>query len=119
MEINNNLNIYKEERPWGRFLKFIENKNSTVKILNIKPNSQLSLQSHMNREEFWYVIKGSGTFKIGDQEYNVTAGDQQYVSLGMKHRIVTKDEELSILEIAFGKFDEMDIIRYEDVYGRV
>ncbi|MFL6368329.1 MAG: mannose-6-phosphate isomerase, partial [Nitrososphaeraceae archaeon] len=38
------MNIYSEDRPWGRFEKFHENEPCTVKLIYINPNSRLSLQ---------------------------------------------------------------------------
>jgi mannose-6-phosphate isomerase-like protein (cupin superfamily) len=114
-----NLKIYEEERPWGLFRKFTENVSSTVKIITIKPNEELSLQSHNKREEFWHVVKGSGIFEIENKKYIVEEGFEQYVPLKSKHKMKAGSEGMEVLEIALGDFDEGDIIRYEDKYGRV
>jgi len=53
------------ERPWGGFIKFIDNKPCTVKILQIKKGEALSLQSHKLRDEFWYLISGKISLTIG------------------------------------------------------
>lgn len=119
MTIKDNLNIYEEERPWGFFRKFTENKVSTVKIISIKPNEEFSLQSHNNREEFWRVIRGDGIFEIGDLKSRLEIGNEQYVPVKTKHKIIAGEEGIEILEISFGEFDEGDIVRYEDKYGRV
>ncbi|MBK5215467.1 MAG: phosphomannose isomerase type II C-terminal cupin domain [Candidatus Pacebacteria bacterium] len=117
--MNNNLKIYQEDRPWGYFRRFTHNISSTVKIISVKPNEELSLQSHKKREEFWRVIKGSGTFQLGENRHNVVVGDEQFVPLGSKHTIKSGSEGMEVLEIALGEFDEDDITRYEDKYGRV
>ena len=119
MTMKENLSIYEEERPWGVFRKFTDNKPSTVKIITVKPNEELSLQSHNKREEFWKVLEGDGTFEVGDQKIIVEVGSEQYVPLKTKHKIIAGLEGIEILEISFGEFDEGDIIRYEDKYGRV
>lgn len=119
MTINENLNIYEEERPWGNFRRFTDNVSSTIKIINVNPNEELSLQSHHLREEFWHVLKGSGFFEIGDKKIEVEEGSEQYIQAKMKHKIKAGDDGLQILEISFGVFDEGDIVRYEDKYGRV
>lgn len=113
------FNIYQEERPWGFFRRFTINTLSTVKIITIKPNEELSLQSHKNREEFWRVIKGDGFFEVGEKKYIVEEGIEQYISAKTKHKIIAGALGIEILEIAFGEFNEEDIIRYEDKYGRV
>lgn len=117
--MKDNLKIYEEERPWGNFRKFTENAVSTVKIITIKPNEELSLQSHNKREEFWRVIKGNGIFEIDDKKYIVEEGVEKSVPLKTKHKMKAGGDGMEVLEIALGDFDESDIIRYEDKYGRV
>lgn len=112
------INIYEEKRPWGLFRRFIQNTEATVKILKIYPNEELSLQSHDKRSEFWKVIKGNGLFKIGDEDKKVNEGDEQFIKKGMKHKIIAGDQGIEIMEIGFGDFDEEDVIRYQDKYGR-
>ena len=117
--MENDLLIYQEERPWGLFRRFTNNFPSTVKIIIVKPNEELSLQSHKKRNEFWRVTRGSGFFVLEDQEVKVGIGDEQNIPVGTKHKIKASDEGLEVLEISTGDFDENDIIRYEDKYGRV
>jgi mannose-6-phosphate isomerase len=116
IEIKNSLWYNK---PWGSFRRFIHNTPATVKILTVLPKEELSLQSHNKRREFWRVIKGSGFIQIEDELKEVHENDEQFISQGMKHRIIASDEGIKIMEIGFGDFDEDDIIRYEDKYGRV
>jgi mannose-6-phosphate isomerase-like protein (cupin superfamily) len=113
------LNIYQEERPWGLFRRFTNNVPSTVKIITVKPNEELSLQSHKSREEFWRVIKGDGIFEVGDKKYIVEEGIEQSIPFKTKHKMQAGSDGMEVLEISFGEFDEGDIVRYEDKYGRV
>lgn len=113
------LDIYQEERPWGSFRRFTDNITSTVKILTVKPNEELSLQSHDKRKEFWRVIKGDGIFDINDKKYIVEVGDEHFISIGSKHQIKAGSDGMEVLEISLGEFNEDDIIRYKDKYGRV
>ncbi|MDQ4128172.1 MAG: cupin domain-containing protein, partial [Actinomycetota bacterium] len=47
-------------------------------------------------------------------------GEKLYIPRGTVHRLSTEGEEpVRILEISFGEFDEGDIVRLEDVYGRL
>lgn len=113
------LDIYQEERPWGNFRKFLENSPATVKIITVKPNERLSLQSHNKREEFWHITRGSGTVEIGDATFEAAEGKEFQIGKGVKHRISAGPYGVAFLELAFGEFDEEgDIIRYEDRYGR-
>ena len=106
------------ERPWGTFRQFSLNSLSTVKIHRMKPGTKSSLQSHKKRSEFWHFISGSGTIVIGDKEYKVKEGDEHTALVGVKHRWMAGPDGLVLAEVATGDFDEEDIIRYEDQYGR-
>lgn len=113
------LKIYQEERPWGNFRQFTHNDPSTIKIVTVKPNEILSLQSHKKRSEFWRVISGSGIIEIENTKYNAVEGDEYDIPVGAKHRLSAGKSGIEVLEIAVGNFNENDIVRYEDKYGRV
>ena len=116
--IMNTADIYEEKRPWGGFRRFTHDEKSTVKIITIDPSQSISLQTHAKREEFWRIISGSGTVEVNGVPRDVKKGDECTILLGEKHRATAGMEGLVILEIATGEFDENDIIRYEDKYGR-
>lgn len=107
------------EKPWGKFEQFTHNQASTVKVLTILPNNELSLQYHNNRIEFIVVIVGHPKIIIGEKEILAKPNDEYIIGKGVKHKISAIDDEVKILEISFGDFDEDDIVRLEDKYGRV
>lgn len=106
------------ERPWGSFRQLTHNSLSTVKVHRIKPNQENSWQSHTKRSEFWHIVSGGGIIKVDDKQYNVVPGDEYSAPVGAKHRWEAGPEGMVLIEVAFGDFDEEDIIRYEDDYGR-
>ena len=108
----------KEVRPWGEFERFTLNEPSTVKIITVNAGEEFSLQTHAHRDEFWRVLSGSGTMTINDQTLEAKPGDSIYSARGTKHRAHGGPDGLVFLEIAFGVFDEKDITRLEDKYGR-
>jgi mannose-6-phosphate isomerase-like protein (cupin superfamily) len=110
---------YRDERPWGEELWISAEKPSMVKILSINPLEELSLQYHHNRDEFWHVMSGNGVAQIGEEKIALQANSELFVSRGTHHRLVGGSEKLVILELAFGDFNENDIVRLEDKYGRV
>jgi mannose-6-phosphate isomerase-like protein (cupin superfamily) len=112
------MGTYTEDRPWGRFEQFCHNQECTVKIITVKPNSKLSLQYHKQREEFWRVIDGRGHIVVGDKTFDAKAGDEFFIKKIQKHRMMTTDSEMRVLEVSFGHFDEDDIVRLEDEYKR-
>jgi mannose-6-phosphate isomerase-like protein (cupin superfamily) len=110
---------YSEDRPWGGFIRFSLNEPSTVKILTVKTGEAFSLQSHEHRSEEWFVISGKGTIEIGDDIKEVQTGHTYLIPPNTKHRLAATEEKLVVLEIARGEFDEGDITRFEDRYGRL
>jgi mannose-6-phosphate isomerase len=106
------------KRPWGSFTRFTNNEPSTVKLLNVNKGGQLSLQYHSKRQEFWKVISGNPKIIIGDEIFDSNAGDEFTVPINTKHRISAMNDDVVILEISTGEFDEDDIVRVEDIYGR-
>jgi mannose-1-phosphate guanylyltransferase len=113
------MDVYVEDRPWGKFEKYIENEKCTVKILYLKPNSQLSMQYHTKRDEWWKVIKGSIKIHVNDDEFSLTENDSFFIKKGSKHRMINLEYPSIVLEISTGDFDEGDIVRLEDIYDRV
>ena len=109
---------YSENRPWGKFEQFSLNEISTVKIISVNPNEELSLQYHNKREEFWRVIDGEALIYIGDEIKKGKQDDEFFIPLKTNHRIKTEESSVRILEISFGEFDENDIVRLEDKYNR-
>ena len=106
------------EKPWGRFEQFTHNENTTVKIISINAMEALSLQSHHKRSEFWKIIKGDGVVEIDNVKYNIKEGEEYTIPIGAEHRATAGSYDLVFLEIAFGDFDEEDITRIQDKYGR-
>jgi len=106
------------DKPWGKFEQFTLNQKSTVKILTVEPGTRLSYQSHKNRDEFWRCIKGIVIAVIDDVDIALLEGDELWIPRGTKHRLVGGLHTGQILEISLGNFDEEDITRHEDDYGR-
>lgn len=113
------IEVYEEERPWGKFEKFIENQKCTVKLLHLKPSAQLSLQYHHKREEWWKVVKGRVKVEIDGSRTTLDESGTIYLPKGCKHRAINLDKPSVILEISLGEFEESDIVRIEDIYNRV
>ncbi|MFM2331106.1 MAG: hypothetical protein RLZZ26_613 [Candidatus Parcubacteria bacterium] len=108
----------KETRPWGTFERFTLNEKSTVKIITVHEGEAFSLQTHTHRDEFWRVLSGSGVVHIGSNDTTAAAGDTFFSPRGTEHRVTGGTGGITFLEIAFGEFDESDIKRLDDRYGR-
>ena len=115
----NLVNLHREKRPWGDFLQFTEDQQTTVKILDIEPGQAISLQYHKMRDEFWYIIRGSAKVILDEKEKTLESGDTIYIGSGTKHRIINVTKELvAVLEISFGDFEEDDEVILKDKYHR-
>lgn len=109
------------QRPWGFYKTTVMNDYFQSKIINVNPKSQLSLQSHNYREEYWIVAHGTGIVQLEQSVIEVKCGSSIFIPKGCKHRLINTDdkESLIITEVQIGDyFGEDDIIRYEDIYGR-
>ena len=107
-----------DKRPWGMEEILTINEPATVKILTIDPGQRTSLQYHNHRKEFWKMIEGEATFEINGKMIEAKNGDEVDIENKMTHRLIGKDKPAKILEISFGEFDENDIVRISDDYGR-
>lgn len=111
-------------RPWGGFENLKTGKNWHIKIIDVLKGKRLSLQSHKLRDELWTVLEGQGEALVENLEsrkifsHKLKTGDKVFIPKGAKHRLVAIST-LKIAEISFGKFDENDITRYEDDFGRI
>ena len=103
-------------KRWGSFEVIKEGKKYTVKKLTVKPDGQLSLQSHEGRSEHWLVAEGKAEVIINNETYNLIENQHIFIPQGAKHRLANRgDQTLVVIEMWFGDLlDENDIKRYED-----
>lgn len=113
------IHIYKEDRPWGSFERLTKEVPSTVKLINVNYRRSTSLQYHYRRQEFWRVLQGTPTITIGDNVISALPGQEFFIDRRVAHRISANNNAVVILEISLGRFDEDDIVRLDDKYGRV
>jgi mannose-6-phosphate isomerase len=107
------------ERPWGSFKQFANNRDCTVSLMTVMPGERLSLQSHTGRAELWIVIDEGAVVQVGEQERACKAGDEMWIPANEKHRLsCTGDKPVRVLEVAFGNWQQDDIVRYADDYKR-
>lgn len=111
----------KVSRPWGSYEVYADAPHFKVKQIIVKPGAKLSLQSHNHRAEHWVVVKGVATVTKGDKVFELHANQSTYINKQELHRLENKSEhDVHIIEIqTCDYFGEDDIIRYDDVYGRV
>lgn len=109
---------FTEKRPWGEFRQYTNGEPVTVKTILVKKGERLSLQYHMKRAEFWKILSGTPEVTIDDRIVRAKVGDEFTAHEKTNHRIAAVDEDVLFLEISYGDFDENDIVRIKDDYGR-
>ena len=110
----------KINRPWGNYVSIEEDSSWKVKIIEVNPNSSLSLQMHNHRAEHWVVLKGIAKVQIDHKEITLYENQSTYIPLRSKHRLSNPGiNPLILIEVQSGDYlGEDDIIRFEDNYGR-
>ena len=106
------------KKPWGQFEQFTHNETTTVKIIFVNKKEAFSLQYHNNRTEFWHILLGHPIVIIGEKTLLANPGDEFIIKNNQLHRLEAQNDDVQVLEITYGDFDEDDIIRTEDKYGR-
>jgi len=108
-------------RPWGWYESIEVDVHFQVKRLYVNPGAKLSLQKHYKRAEHWVVVSGVATAINGEDVLTLTEGDSTYIPVGTTHSLENKtNERLEIIEVQSGTYlGEDDIVRFEDIYGRV
>ncbi|MEK6554219.1 MAG: phosphomannose isomerase type II C-terminal cupin domain [Bdellovibrionota bacterium] len=109
-----------EDRPWGRFEILKVENHFKSKVIQVKPQQQISYQSHAKREEHWIITRGFGVVILNEKEIPVKVGSYIHIPLAAKHRIRNSGTEaLEFVEVQLGTyFGEDDIVRYADDYNR-
>ncbi len=112
-------NVY--YRPWGRYVNLFEGKGFLVKELYVKPKGILSLQKHHHRSEHWLVTEGTPKITLNKDSFSKKQNDHIFIPLEAIHRIENPgNKPVKIIEAQVGSIlKESDIVRFQDVYGRI
>lgn len=108
-------------RPWGSYTVLGEGPGYKMKKIIVTPGERLSLQMHYHRSEHWIVTGGSARVTIGEEEQMVHENESVFIPMSTKHRLENPCRiPLEIIEVQNGKYlEEDDIVRFDDIYGRV
>lgn len=108
-------------KPWGAFTQYVLNTPCTVKILTCNPGQRLSLQRHRHRSELWIALDPGVVVELNAQVLTPDPGHEIWLPAGSTHRLSCQaghPHPVRVMEISLGTFDENDIERLEDIYGR-
>jgi|TARA_B110001452_G_scaffold261901_1_gene261236 mannose-1-phosphate guanylyltransferase/mannose-6-phosphate isomerase len=123
---NKNKNRYYKKknvhyRPWGKYVNLFEGKGFLIKELFIKSKGILSLQKHHHRSEHWLITQGVPKITLNKNNFKKKPNDHIFIPLEAIHRIQNPGKKpVKIIEAQVGSIlKETDIVRYQDIYGRV
>jgi mannose-1-phosphate guanylyltransferase/mannose-6-phosphate isomerase len=108
-------------RPWGSYVNLFNGKEFLIKELYVKPKGILSLQKHHHRAEHWVVTQGKPKITLDKKYFIMKSDDTIFIPVGSVHRIENPyNKPVKIIEAQVGSIlKETDIVRYQDIYGRV
>lgn len=90
------------EKSWGSFRVLdVEDESLTIKV-TLNPGHSMNYHSHMNRDEVWVVISGTGRTVVDGVERPVHVGDVVRMQAGCRHTVLA-DSELQLIEVQLGK----------------
>lgn len=114
-------NHRKVQRPWGWYDSLDLGSNYQVKRIMVKPGASISLQTHEHRAEHWVIIKGEARITLGADVKTYQQYDHVLIAKQTKHRLQNVSSgEVELIEVQCGDYlGEDDIVRYEDIYGRL
>ena len=108
-------------RPWGKYINLFNGKNFLIKELYVKPKGILSLQKHFHRAEHWFITQGFPKITLNKKSFTQKTNDTIFIHKGAIHRIENPNKKpVKIIEAQLGSIlKETDIVRYQDIYGRI
>lgn len=108
-------------RPWGFYTVIAQGNGFQSKILHVNPGQKLSIQSHNHRSEHWVVLNGTAKVILEGKELILSPGHSVDIPVKAIHSLQNPyKEDVEVIEVQKGDILlEDDIIRYEDMYGRV
>jgi len=108
-------------RPWGKYDSIDNGERYQAKRITVKPGAKLSLQMHHHRAEHWVVVSGTAKVTNGEKIFMLSENESTYIPLGVIHALENPGKvPLEIIEIQSGSYlGEDDIVRFDDIYGRV
>ena len=108
-------------RPWGKYDSIDSGDRYQVKRITVKPGAKLSVQMHHHRSEHWVVVCGTARVTNGESTFLLAENESTYIQAGIVHALENPGKvDLELIEVQTGLYlGEDDIVRFEDIYGRV
>lgn len=93
----------KKEKYWGDIQTIFTDPGLVVKIINMKPGAQSSLEFHVKKTEYYHIL--SGRLKVGlrigrgeNRELILEQGQTLEIKPGLMHMRIALESPVTILE---------------------
>ncbi len=74
-----------------------------VSLAWLQPGLRYEPHKHEDHEELYYIIRGRGRIRVGDETREFRDGDLIYIPVGAEHEIINDGEEI-VEFLAFGGY---------------
>ena len=102
-------------KPWGYEEVLLEAENYVVLRMFIRRGEETSLHKHLERDEYFIVVRGNGFLIRSGVRIPIREWDVISVRRGELHKWVAC-EDLEVIEVTTHPLS--DVVRIEDKYGR-
>lgn len=116
--VESHITVY---RPWGNYTVLEEGPQYKIKRIQVSPGARLSSQMHHHRSEHWVVVAGTAEVEVNNEPRVLVENQSVDIPKAAQHRLGNPGKvPLDIIEIQSGPYlEEDDIVRFDDVYGRM
>jgi mannose-6-phosphate isomerase-like protein (cupin superfamily) len=89
--------------------------NQSLAQATVPPGGDTIEHYHRTTEEIYYFTRGSGRMRLGDAEFDVTAGDCVVIAPGERHKLWASDDgELVLLCCCAPAYSHEDTVLLEE-----
>ena len=105
--------------PWGSTIIWAAVPGKyTGKLMRIESGQRMSLQFHEYKDESVVVLHGTLFLELDGICYELEPGRSAHIPCGTVHRMSAAKENGFVIVAEVSTFDDGDIVRIQDDYGR-
>ena len=108
MKIKNRANIKPIEDACEMLQEMYDSENMSISYATITDKAQP--HKHLKMEEVYYVVRGKGKIKIGEEVSEIKSGDIIPIPKDVYHNICEVEEPVELIVVTYPKYDINDLI---------
>ncbi|MCS7306440.1 MAG: cupin domain-containing protein [Thermoguttaceae bacterium] len=90
----------------GVTMHTFESQHMTLSVVQMQPGAVIPQHQHPH-EQIGYMVQGGGLFRIGDQTYQVEAGQMWRIPGNMPHEVTAGPEGLQAIDVFYPVREDM------------